>query len=544
MKKTLVFLAATLFAIGCASPEKMAKLADNVKIECTPQVLEVVNGGIDAIVSVTYPEGYFNPKVVLEVTPVIVYDGGEAALTPLKYQGEKVKNNYKVVSKDGQKVTEQLHFDYEEGMEQCHLELRGKVLAGSKSINLPVKKVADGAITTYMLVKNNGQLAFKKDNYQDVIASTTEGQIKYLVNSAEVRNSELKGQSVKNFLNALDAIAADERTTVTSTEIVAYASPEGAVERNNQLSGNRSQSASKAWNKVTKGHEAAAPSVRSVGEDWDGFSKLVAESDLEDKDLILRVLSMYSDPNVRENEIRNMSQVYTALKGEVLPELRRARLIANVEFKNYTNEELLDLLNSNADVLDEEALLRTASVVKDAAQKADIYQKAIDKFGSERARYNLAVLCLQDGQLQKAAANLSGLKNDGDIMNAKGVLALRNGDYATAQDYFRKAGTPEAKANLGAALICTGAYDEAANVLAGVEGCCHNTVLAYILSDQLDKAELAARCASPEVAYLKAIIAARKGNADKVRENLNSAFRNPAFRERASRDIEFAGYEF
>lgn len=544
MKKTLFFAAAALLAIGCASPEKMAKLADNVKVECTPQVLEVVNGAIDATVSVTYPKDYFNPNVVVEVTPVIVYDGGEAAMSPVKYQGEKVKNNYKVVSKDGQKVTERLHFDYVEGMEQCHLELRGKVIAGSKSIALPVKKVADGAYTTYMLVNADGKLAFKQDNYQDVISSTAEGQIKYLVNSAEVRGSELKGQSVKDFLAALDAIAADERSTVTSTEIVAYASPEGAVEKNNQLSGNRSQSASKAWGKVTKGHEAADPSVRSVGEDWEGFSKLVAESDLADKDLILRVLSMYSDPNVRENEIRNMSQVYTALKGEVLPELRRARLIANVEFRNYSNEELVELLNGNADVLDEEALLRTATVVKDNAQKESIYKKAIEKYDSERAQYNLAVLYLQEGRLQKAEAGLAEVKGtDGDVINAKGVIALRKEDYKTAEECFRKAGTPEAKANLGAVLILTGAYEEAARVLADTD-CCRNKVLAYILDDQLDKAESSAVCDTPEVAYLKAVIAARRGDAQQVSACLNSAFRNKALQERATRDIEFAAYQF
>ncbi|MBQ9702004.1 MAG: hypothetical protein IJV63_03325 [Bacteroidales bacterium] len=341
MKRTLVFLAAAALAVACASPEKMAKMAQNVQVSCQPEVLEVIGGSLDPVVTVTYPKDYFNPNVVLEVTPVIVYDGGEAAMKPIKYQGEKVKNNYKVVSSEGQKVTERLHFDYVEGMEKSHLELRGKVLAGKKAINLPVKKVADGANTTYMLVKRSGNLAFKKDNYQDVIVSTAEGQIKYNVNSSEVRGSELKGKSVKDFLAALDAAAANERATVKSTEIVAYASPEGAENMNNKLSANRSQSASKAWDKVVKGHESVDPTVRSVGEDWEGFQQLVSESSLEDKDLILRVLSMYSDPAVRENEIRNMSQVYTALKGEVLPELRRARLIANVEVKNYTNEELV-----------------------------------------------------------------------------------------------------------------------------------------------------------------------------------------------------------
>ena len=544
MKKILIFFAAATLAVACASPEKMAKMANNVQVTCEPSVLEVVNGTIDPVVKVTYPKDYFNPKVILEVTPVIVYEGGEAAMKPFKYQGEKVKDNYKVVSSEGQKVTERLHFDYVEGMEKSHLELRNRVLAGKKSINLPTRKVADGANTTYMLVKRAGNVAFKKDNYQDVIVTTAEGQIKYKVNSSEVRNSELKGTSVKEFLAALDAANANERSTVKSTEIVAYASPEGAEKLNNKLSGNRSQSASKAWDKITKGHDALDPSVKSVGEDWEDFQQLVSESNIEDKELILRVLSMYSDPAVRENEIRNMSQVFTALKGEVLPELRRARLIANVETKNYTNEELLDILKNNEKILDEEALLRVASVAQDNAQKESIYQKAIERFNSSRAMYNLAALYLNEGKVSKAEAGLAELNAaDPDVINAKGVVALRKDDFGTAESLFRKAGTPEAKKNLGIVLILTGQYEEAAQVLKDVDGCCHNTVLAYILTDQLDKAMESAHCGDPKVWYLKAIVAARQGKVSEMKTFLERAYKNPSLQARAAKDIEFAAYD-
>ncbi len=548
MNKTLKLFAASALAVAavaCASPEKMAKMAESVTVNCQPPVLEVVDGTIDATVSVTYPKDYFNANVVVEVTPVIVYEGGEAAMKPFKYQGEKVRDNYKVVSSDGQKVSEKLHFDYVEGMEKSYLELRGRVIAGSKSIALPSKKVADGANTTYMLVKRSGNVSFKADNYQEVISSTTEGQIKYLVNSSDVRSSELKGDSVKDFLAALDAVAADERATVTSTEIVAYASPDGSVDLNDKLSGNRSQSANKAWDQVTKGRETTDPTVRSVGEDWEGFQQLVGESNIEDKELILRVLSMYSDPAVRENEIKNMSQVYTALKGQVLPELRRARLIANVEYKNYTNEELVDLLENNIGLLDEEALLRVASVVKDAGQKESTYKKAIERFDSDRARFNLAALYLNQGKTDKAESGLAELNAaDPDVVNAKGVVALRKEDFKQAEDLFRKAGTEDAKSNLGIVLILTGRYEEAAQVLKDAKGCCHNTVLAYILTDQLEKAASSAHCGDPKVWYLKAIICARQGKADGVKTNLEKAFRNESLRKRAARDIEFAGYEF
>jgi len=548
MKKALrIFaaMAAVAGSVACASVEKMAKMAENIQIQCTPEVLEAVGGNVDVQVSVTYPKDYFNPQAILEVTPVIVYEGGEAAADKLIYQGEKVKDNYKVVSSDGQTVKELIHFDYVEGMEKSYLELRGVAKGKGKSVALPVIKVADGMNTTYTLVKRDGIVAFKADEYKDVTTGTAEGQILYNVNSAEVRNSELKGQSVKDFRAALEDIKANGRATITGTEIIAYASPEGAVDLNNKLSGNRSSSAAKAWKQVTKGSDAAAPQVKSVGEDWEGFQKLVSESNIEDKDLILRVLSMYSDPAVRENEIKNMSQVYTALKGEVLPELRRARLIANVEYKNYTNEELEKLLEDNADVLDEEAYLRVASISKDNARKEAIYKKAIEKFGSDRAQYNLAAVYLNDGKNAKAEEALAAVKSgDGDVVNAMGVIALRKDDLAKAEECFRKAGTEEAKANLGTVLILQGSYDEAAQVLADVKGCCHNTALAYILTDQLDKASKAIHCECPKCIYLKAVIAARQGDAAAVKAAVAKAGeKNADLKARAAKDVEFAGYE-
>ena len=547
MKRTLKFLAAAAMivaAASCASIEKMAKMAENVKVTCEPGVLEVVDCSIDPVVSVTYPADYFHPKAILEVTPVIVYEGGEAKMAPIIYQGEKVKDNYKAVSSAGQTVTERLHFDYVPGMEKSHLELRGVARYGDKAVNLPVKKVADGANTTYMLVKRAGFITPKADAYQDVISSTAEGQIKYLVNSADVRNSELKGQSVREFLAAIDQINADERTSIKSTEILAYASPEGPEGKNNELADKRSASARKAWNEFAKKHNAANPEVKSLGEDWEGFQQLVRESDIQDKELILRVLSMYSDPAVRESEIRNMSQVFTALKGEVLPELRRARLIANVEYQNYTSEELLNLLDNNADVLDEEALLRTATLVKDDAQKEEIYKKAVSRFGSDRAQFNLAALYLAQDKTDKAEQALAKVHtSDADVLNAKGIIALRNEDYTTAENYFRNAKTADAQKNLGIVQILSGKYEEAAKTLADVKGCCHNTVLAYILTDQLTKAKNAARCKDQKVTYLKAIIAARQGDAAGVRENMGK-ITDKSLLNRAKNDIEFVGYEW
>ena len=532
-----------LAAVACSSPKKMAEQAENVIVKSDPAVLEVVAGKIEANVTVTYPEKYFHPKAVLEVTPVIVYEGGEAKMEPYYFQGEKVKDNYEVVSADGATVTKPVSFKYAEGMEKCYLELRGVVRFGDKSTELPAKKVADGANTTYMLVCQNGKVDYKADAYQEIIKQTAEGQVLYTINSSVVRNNQLKGESVKNFLAALDEIKANERKELVSTDVVAYASPDGGEELNTKLSDKRSQTAEKAFNKITKDEELGVPvNVKSIGQDWEGFQELVSESDIEDKDLIIRVLSMYSDPAVREQEIKNMSAVYKELAKEVLPELRRARFIANVEYTNYTSEELLQLINDNIDVLDEEALLRAATLVKDLKGKVAVYEKAVEKYSSARAQYNIAVAYLNAGETAKGKAALAKVaEKDADYQNAMGVVALQEGNLADAARYFAAAGNATSKENQAVVDILNGKYADAAAKLAGSEGL--NKALALILTDDLAGASKAVDCDCPKAAYLKAVIAARQGNADAVKANLEKAGQDKDLAARAAKDIEFVQFQ-
>ena len=542
--KLLAAVLMGISAVACSSYEKMVKMAENVKVTCDPEVLEVIADNIDADLTVTYPADYFHPKAILEVTPVLVYEGGEAAMQPFIYQGEKVKDNYKAVSSAGQTVREHVHFDYVEGMEKAVLELRAVARYKAKSAKLPTRKVADGCNTTYKMVDAKGYLPYKTDNYQEVITQTAEGQIKYAVNSADVNNKELKSQSIKDFQAALDEIKANERKTLTGTEVVAYASPEGGKDLNAKLSDKRSKSGEKAFGQVTKGKEVGDTDVKSVGQDWEGFQELVSKSNIEDKDLILRVLSMYSDPAVRESEIKNMSEVYTSLKSTVLPELRRARFIANVEYQNYTSEELLKLVDDNIDVLDEEALLRAASLVRDNDKKADLYQKAADKFGSDRARFNKGVALLAAGKVAAAETAFNQVQTkDGELENALGVIALQKGDYQEAARRFAKAGTDEAKWNMGLYDVLSGNYEKAAQELADTKGCCFNRSLAYILADRLNDAEKSLMCQDARANYLRAIIAARKGDATGVQTNLAKVRSADAeLAARAEKDIEFAQY--
>ena len=542
MRKGIKFLSVAVlgFAAACSSPEKMAEMAENVIVKTEPAVLEVVAGKIDAAVTVTYPEDYFHKKAILEVTPVIVYEGGEVAMEPFVFQGESVKDNYEVVPSAGATVTKDVHFSYVPGMEKSYLELRGVVKHKSKSVDMPTKKAADGANTTYMLVCKDGALDLKADNYQEVIKQTAEGQILYTINSSTVRNNQLSSQSIKDFQAALDEIKANERKTLVGTDVVAYASPDGKEDQNAKLSDNRSKSAEKAFAKVTKKHPVDGPvKVSSVGEDWEGFQELVAESDLEDKDLIIRVLSMYSDPAVREKEIKNMSAVYTTLAKEVLPELRRARFIANVEYTNYTSEELLQLIEENIDILDETAILRAATLVKENADKIALYKKAVEKFNSANGQYNLAVAYIWDGKLAEAKAALANCAKDADWNNAMGVVALREGNNAEAEKYFKAANNASAKANLAVIDVLNGDYKAAAAKLAGQKGC--NVALVALLNGDL-AAAANATCKCPTASYIKAIAAARQGNADAVKANIEAAKADPALAARYEKDIEFAQY--
>lgn len=541
--KVFAVCAVVLASASCSkSRVEQMKLADNIKVQCNPEVLAVKGDKIPANITVTYPAGYFNPNATLVVTPVLVFEGGEQALPPITYQGEKVKDNYKVVPYNGGTVKESLSFNYVKGVEKSYLELRSVAYYKKKAIEIPAIKVADGCNVTQLLAFKNGDYSYKKDAYKAVLHESTEGQILYDVNSANVKKSELRSESVKELQDALQEIASDPRYTVKGTSIVAYASPEGGQKLNAKLSDKRAESAKKAWGKVTNGAKADSLQIKSMGQDWQGFQDAVQNSKISDKDLILRVLSMYSDPAVRESEIRNMSKVYTEISKDVFPELRRARFITDVDYKNFTDAELDELSKKAVVMLDEDALLRVASNSDNADRKAELYKLAVSKFGSDKARFNLAALSLDAGKPDEASNYLAGVKqSDADVVNAKGVCELQKGNYDAAAKLFNQSGTKEAKANLGTIDILKGDYASAASHLAGTGS--ENEPVAYILNNQLDKASAAITCDCPRSNYLRAIIAARQGNSSDVKKYLDNAGQKSAsWKARSEKDVEFAKY--
>lgn len=549
MKKNLLKILAVAIAVfsisACCSPLLMVQNAKLIEAKGDPQILEVVADKITANYTMDFPAYYFHPEAILEVVPVLVYKGGEAVGTPLKLQGEKVLDNYQAIPLLGGQGAGTAQFDYKPGMEESRLELRASLLNKGKKLPLPAAyPIADGAITTYKLVDTKGERSpLQADNYPETIKEQKETQFLFNINSDKVQTKELTKDDIKEFNQFLVDLANDNQREVKGTEIFAYASPEGPIKLNTKLSEGRGVNAKKALEKITKDNSLVGPiTVTSIGEDWEGFQKLVAASDIKDKDLILRVLSMYSDPVVREREIKNMSMVYKILADKVLPELRRARMVTTIDFSNYTPEQLVEIVSQNANQLEVEGLLRAATLVKDWDTKAMLYKLAGDKFNDDRGYLNLASIALAKKNIDvaKNALNNVANKTTPDYYNNAGVAALQSGDYSAAAALFAKANTKESKINSATLDILNGDYSLAASKLAGTKS--ENEGLALILTNQLDQASKAITCKCADAAYLRAIIAARKGDKAEVAKQLEIASKDSKLKARALTDIEFAKY--
>ena len=545
MKRILTlsaFTALVLLSASCAKSRlEQMQMAKDVVITCTPELLEINNGKIPVTVTATCPKGYFHPKATMDVTPVLVWEGGEQAGKLLQYQGDKVKDNFKVVSSQGATITEKLVFNYEPGCEKSELMLRGKVYFKNKEYPIDPIKVADGCVATYQLVKAGGIYEPKPDNYQAILYRTAEGRILYEVNSDKVTQDQFETNSMVNYQNRINYLQTDERTTIKDTKIVAYTSPEGGKELNDKLSDNRAGSAQKAWDSITDGLDMSGLEVQSVGQDWEGFKEAVSKSNIQDKDLILRVLSMYSDPAVRESEIRNLSEIYQEINKKVFPELRRARIITSTEFRNYDDDELVQLAEEKGlDRMDEPSILRLAAIATTPESKETLYKYAIEKFNSDTARYNLALLYLDEGKTSLGGAYLSKIKEpDADVLTATGIVAMRNGDWDQASKCFEKAETDLARENSCVMNVLRGQYDKAVADAKGLKGT--NAAVANILAGNLNDAAEALDGNDALSDYVRAIIAARKGQTAEAKRLLDAACAaDPALAERAKSDIEFA----
>lgn len=547
MSKNLHFLAVIglcVLASACnkMTPEQMAAKASDIVIVCNPEVLTLVNGKIDVSLTCTYPAKYFCPEARMTVTPVLVYGDKEVKGDSFFYQGDKIKDNFKTISSDGGTVKEKCSFDFADGMQVSHLELRGTVLYGGSEYALPTRKVADGVNTTALLADLTGRCSYKADDYQFILHRTAEGQVLYTVNSSKVRSSQLNSQSIEDYHDQLDRIKQNDRYTIKGTQIVSYASPEGGKKFNDKLSDKRSDSAQKAWEIVGRGMEADGVDIISIGQDWEGFRKAVEQSKIKDKDLILRVLSMYSDPAVRESEIRNLSEIYTELKTVIFPELRRSRFVTNLDYRNYSEEDLDILAQQKIYMLDEEGLLRLASITDSPARREFLYNFAFEKFASKRAGYNLAAQAWKEGRAGAIGLHLDRLndENDPEVANLRGLMAMKDLEWEKAEDFFEKSGTAESRSNLGILYMLQGNWTKASAVMDDDDS---NKAVACLMAGAEEQAESIIKGDDALSEYLRAIVCARKGDKTAAAGHLAAAVeKDPSLAAREATDIEFAKF--
>ncbi len=552
------FLIAALFLSSCGGLDKMKEEASNLQYSVTPTPLEMHGGKVKYEIKGDIPAEWFNKKAIVELTPVYKYEGGEEVLEGKTLQGESVEANNKVIAYEtGGTVEFAGEFEYKEAMRNGELEMRGLATIKDKSLDLVSYKLTDGVISTPLLVQVNPMPIAAKDNFQRIITETKEADIHYVIQRSEVRKSELKADDIKaleDFVKAANEAANEE---FKGMEVSAYASPDGPEKLNERLSEQRKKSADKYLEKVigkakvSKEDAETLYSLKSTAEDWDGFKALVEASTIEDKDLILRVLSMYSDPVVREKEIKNIAATYEVLADDILPQLRRSELLVKVDKIGYSDSLLLAFATNNPDTLNIEELLYAAKIAEGLETKAAIYKAATVKYEKcFRAFNNLAYVNILQGNLTdaKAALEKANELKDGDaiITNNLGVVALMEGDKETAKTHFLNA-TDAGNAvdyNLGIINIMEGEYEAAVNYFQNHKT--FNTALAMLLAGKNDSANKTIDVVEEECPmnyYLKAVINARIGDEGAVMNNLRTAIEKKAeLKDMAKTDLEFRNY--
>ena len=551
MKKRNYLLLSAASVLFMASCSKMGPLsADNFTV--TPNPLESQGGKVAATVNGTFPEKYMKKKAVVTVTPELRYANGQVAKgQSATFQGEKVMGNQTISYKVGGRYTMKTSFDYVPEMQKSDMYLTFDARKGKKVYNVPAVKVADGVIATSELYRRtlaseNGVIA--PDTFQRVNAKKQEANIKFLINQANIRKSELKNNSVQEFIEMLKKINADrEGFNIQNVEIQAYASPEGGVKFNDKLAGQRKNQSEKYVKSTLKKTKVdAALDAHYTAQDWEGFQKLVAASNLQDKDVILRVLSMYEDPQEREQQIRNMSAGFQELANGILPELRRSRLIINYETIGRSDEQIKEQYKNDASKLSADELLYSATLDETPAKQEEIYKKTVEAYPNDyRAYNNLAALALAKGDKQAAqqyAAKAAQLGSDTPEAQANlGLISLINGNVQDAERAISKGANSEnVKAALGALNIAKGNYAQAESDFGKTAS--NTAALAQILNKNyaaaaktLDKVD------NPNAMtdYLHAIAAARRGNKFAAASYLKEALQKDAsLKEYADNDLE------
>lgn len=543
-------------ASGCSGLKKMRKKADTVQYTTNPNPLEVHGGVVAVDLAVNYPKRYFAKKVTLDATPVLKYSAGSKDLQKFAAQGQKVRGNNKViVKKTGGTVNYSDKFAYTPDMQSSELFAQIVGSKKKKSLEFPQVKLADGIIATSQLLAVTPKPVIGKDTYKRITEDAIEGQILYQINRAEVRKSELKSESIQKLKEEMAAAKANERVEIKGAQVLAYASPDGAFDFNANLSDKRKGTAQSVFVKELSAAKISDNTgddflqLLSTPEDWEGFKTLMEQSSIKDKELILRVLSMYSDPEVREREIKNLSAAFTEIKDQILPQLRRSRLRLNLNIIGLSDEEIREISKTNPSALKIEEILYAATLTQDLKEKAAIYEAAVKSYPNDwRTKNNLGAIYLQMGRTADAESLFTAarqLKDDAAVQNNLGAVAMVKGDFAKAEELYNAAAGAGAEVNYNKGMlnVSKGKYSEAITLFGNEADV--NAALAKLLAKDNNGALTilnSIQNPSPLAYYLKAVVGARTANADLVYTNLREASKDATLKARAKSDFEFVKY--
>ena len=550
MKKGLFLslIAAVVMLASCNNT-----LQNPEQINVNPSPLTKVGNKVNAEITGTFPAKKFAKKGVLVVTPVLKYEGKEALGEPVTYVGEKAKENGTTVNyANGGKYSQSCSFNYVPEMKKSELYLRFKATVGKKEIEIPDLKIADGVVATSELAAaNDNKTAATPDKFQRIIQELTEADIKFLIQSANLRSSETKSDAVKALQAAIKDANDAERKEINKLEVAGYASPDGGMDLNEKLAKNRQKVVEDFLKKGLKKDKVKANVESNItAEDWEGFQKAVEQSNMQDKDLVLRVLSMYSDPEEREAQIKNLSSVYGVLADEILPALRRSRLVLVTDLIGKSDDEIRELAKNDPAQLSVEELLYAVTLTNDKAQKMELLSKAANLYNDYRAWNGMGQLYFEDGNIAEARrcyGRALGIEpNNPDVNYNAGIAAMADGDLKKAEEYLGKAGGT--KGNLDAALgtLYTQKGEYAAAKKAYGSNATNNAAVQQILNEDYagaSKTLAAVKEPNATTAYLKAVVGARTNDKAAVISNLKEAVaKDSKLKARAVKDIEFAKF--
>ena len=554
MYRKLCYVIGLGLALSLSSCGKKLGQFSSDYFTCAPNPLEVVGVNVPARVSAKIPAKFFVKNAEVTVTPTLKFNGTEVTSQPYTFQGEKVRGNNPVISyQNGGTQTIPVNFVYQPEMAKSELYLNFTVKQGSKVYTLPGVKVANGVLATAALADAASVTpAIAPDAFQRIINEKYAADIMFLINQANIRANQLNTDAMEELRKEIREANGAENLQLEEINISSYASPDGGVELNTKLAANREKNTKEYMTKQLKKDkitEFGELTAQFTAQDWEGFQKLVQQSNIQDKDLILSVLSMYKDPEQREREIRNLSSVFEQLADQILPKLRYSRITASIDVIGKSDSEIQQLFATDPSKLSVEEILYAATLTDDNNKRLQIYDKAARLYPNDYRTWNdLGMAQYIDGDYNAAKASFakaaSMTKNAEPQMNL-GLIEMLNGDYAKANKYF---GSAAGVAELGDAL---GVYylkqgDAAAAVKAFGDTKSNNAALAQILTKDYSKAKSTlAGINKPDATtyYLMAILGARTNNESMLNTNLRQAVKlDPAMAKKAVNDLEFSRF--